>query len=462
MNEMLDDLLKKIKQVLPESLRQKLFKDEEVDDEDDFDEDTDIDTVDKTKAEGLEDDDFSFDDEPDYKVEDGEEDEGDDDEDDDEDEDEDEELDEEELKKNKKQKLIRATIAAVLVFFVIDELFLKSSDEEVPVEPQEKVTSPESVRPKERRKISRPSDEKKETVAKPEKVEKPLDRRDTVDVERDTQEQNRAEENMVKHQPQVVPEAEVEASVQNQSASIDSNEQEIEQPEVDSEAQKQSASMNQNEQGVGEQTVSTPQVESDVQKESVTMNQNEQDNEQQASAGPEANTEAQREDENTPEEIGTPSNTGEQVLGTRKEEETTGDDNQLSWTTSSAELKGLEDRGLEESSSIEVKTANKAESAQNLGDQMSQALEEQRQYSEPPDYTQEGRGLVYNCNGRHWACVDREAYFQCRDNMLWSEQNNKDHECSINKIYATGDDCKTIQIYYINTNEPTDFCKNQK
>lgn len=81
-----------------------------------------------------------------------------------------------------------------------------------------------------------------------------------------------------------------------------------------------------------------------------------------------------------------------------------------------------------------------------------------REYVEPPSYDRLGRGLVYNCSGRHWACVDRESYFKCRDNKLWAQQEEEQKECYPVAVYATEEDCRIVQAYNVNTSEPTDFC----
>ena len=81
------------------------------------------------------------------------------------------------------------------------------------------------------------------------------------------------------------------------------------------------------------------------------------------------------------------------------------------------------------------------------------------QYVIPPNYEVMGRGLVYNCKGKYWACVSRKSYFQCRKNERWQNQKKKDLECHIARVYATDSDCKTIQKYNINMNAPTEFCK---
>ena len=84
----------------------------------------------------------------------------------------------------------------------------------------------------------------------------------------------------------------------------------------------------------------------------------------------------------------------------------------------------------------------------------------EKDYLAPPSYEVMGRGLVYNCKGKHWACVNRDAYFACRDNMRWNPTHHKPHECYLVNVYATEEDCRLIQIHNINFGEKTDFCEN--
>ncbi|HAZ14125.1 MAG: hypothetical protein A2X86_02835 [Bdellovibrionales bacterium GWA2_49_15] len=79
-------------------------------------------------------------------------------------------------------------------------------------------------------------------------------------------------------------------------------------------------------------------------------------------------------------------------------------------------------------------------------------------YVYPPSYQEGGNGLVFNCNEKFWACVNSEAYFQCRDNMNWNAAHGRRHECYIANVYATELDCEAIQIYNTNTDVKTDFC----
>ncbi len=83
-------------------------------------------------------------------------------------------------------------------------------------------------------------------------------------------------------------------------------------------------------------------------------------------------------------------------------------------------------------------------------------------YIEPPNYLRSGRGLVYNCQENHWACVDKFSYFTCFENQKWNEENSQSSECVTRDVYASASDCAAIQKFYVNKPEPTDFCGNQK
>lgn len=86
-------------------------------------------------------------------------------------------------------------------------------------------------------------------------------------------------------------------------------------------------------------------------------------------------------------------------------------------------------------------------------------VEKAEKYVAAPDYEERGRGLVYNCVGKHWACVNRKAYFQCRKNERWQKQEGKALECHLDKTYASNEDCEKVQKYKVNMNTSTDFCQ---
>lgn len=76
-----------------------------------------------------------------------------------------------------------------------------------------------------------------------------------------------------------------------------------------------------------------------------------------------------------------------------------------------------------------------------------------------PNYERIGRGLVYNCVGRHWACIDRENYFKCVRSHKNATDNNLQIDCYPSDVYASDEDCKTMQIHNVNTITTTPFCK---
>ncbi|RLA64003.1 MAG: hypothetical protein DRQ88_01125 [Epsilonproteobacteria bacterium] len=99
------------------------------------------------------------------------------------------------------------------------------------------------------------------------------------------------------------------------------------------------------------------------------------------------------------------------------------------------------------------------EIVEEIGTPTTEELKGPAEYVSPPDYTEVGRGLVYNCRGKHWACVDKNSYFACRDNLKWSKENTKAPECFTKDVYRNEKDCRVIQTHFVNTNEQIDFCK---
>ncbi|MGZ3809044.1 MAG: hypothetical protein ACXVCE_13235 [Bacteriovorax sp.] len=80
-------------------------------------------------------------------------------------------------------------------------------------------------------------------------------------------------------------------------------------------------------------------------------------------------------------------------------------------------------------------------------------------YTAPPSYEQLGRGLVYNCKEKYWACIDKTAYIACNKNMKWNKAHGKEIECAVQNVYNSEDDCGVVQKYNVSTNKTTSFCK---
>lgn len=104
----------------------------------------------------------------------------------------------------------------------------------------------------------------------------------------------------------------------------------------------------------------------------------------------------------------------------------------------------------------------------NLTDQILQDLEKQTkaqkpvqqktEYVSPPDYEFRGRALVYNCTGKHWACVDGPSYKACEDNSSSVKYLNKKTECHPVNIYESNRGCEIMQNRMVSSTAKTDFC----
>jgi hypothetical protein len=89
---------------------------------------------------------------------------------------------------------------------------------------------------------------------------------------------------------------------------------------------------------------------------------------------------------------------------------------------------------------------------------MADLIVEDDVYTPAPMYDQVGRGLVYNCKDKYWACIDKPAYVACNKNMKWNKTKGNAQECVVQNVYGSDEDCAKIQKYNISTNIPTSFC----
>lgn len=105
---------------------------------------------------------------------------------------------------------------------------------------------------------------------------------------------------------------------------------------------------------------------------------------------------------------------------------------------------------------------------ENLTDQILLDLEKQSksapisepktEYVAPPDYEYRGRGLVYNCVGKHWACVDGPSYKTCEDNASSVQYLKKKVECHPFNVYETTKGCESMQNRMVSSSAKTSFC----
>ncbi|MBT6324475.1 MAG: hypothetical protein HOJ35_00760 [Bdellovibrionales bacterium] len=77
----------------------------------------------------------------------------------------------------------------------------------------------------------------------------------------------------------------------------------------------------------------------------------------------------------------------------------------------------------------------------------------------PPDYRIFGRGLVYNCKYKFWACLDQTNYYKCQQNMKLNLKDGSEKECNIVAVYSSNQDCRVVQSHNVNTSVQTPFCK---
>lgn len=64
----------------------------------------------------------------------------------------------------------------------------------------------------------------------------------------------------------------------------------------------------------------------------------------------------------------------------------------------------------------------------------------------PPEYASVGRGLVYNCEGKHWACVNRTDYFKCATVQKYSQVNGRNPSCVSREVFYSSDHCARGQL----------------
>jgi hypothetical protein len=76
------------------------------------------------------------------------------------------------------------------------------------------------------------------------------------------------------------------------------------------------------------------------------------------------------------------------------------------------------------------------------------------------DYNKTGRGLVYSCKFKHWACIDRTNYFNCKNNSKEEKLKRKKISCKVFDVYKTDRDCHMVQIIKINKNKKIENCLN--
>lgn len=78
--------------------------------------------------------------------------------------------------------------------------------------------------------------------------------------------------------------------------------------------------------------------------------------------------------------------------------------------------------------------------------------------TDPPTYEINGRGLTYNCAGKHWACVDSVSFKTCEKNYAWNSSQGKAVECYPVKLFNKVENCEQTQQKKIDNVAETNFC----
>ena len=127
--------------------------------------------------------------------------------------------------------------------------------------------------------------------------------------------------------------------------------------------------------------------------------------------------------------------------------------NESSSSSSSSSMSSGSGSGMEE---VQIPSMGQSSSKDNS---MASKIVEDVVETAPPAYDQIGRGLVYNCKDKYWACVDKPAYVICNKNMKWNKSKGSSAECVVQAIYNSDDDCAKVQKYNVSTNQATGFCQ---
>ncbi|MBL7665965.1 MAG: hypothetical protein JNM93_12590 [Bacteriovoracaceae bacterium] len=98
---------------------------------------------------------------------------------------------------------------------------------------------------------------------------------------------------------------------------------------------------------------------------------------------------------------------------------------------------------------------------EDLENQFSQKTQDRNEklFYSIPRYEFIGRGLVYSCTGKHWACVNAENYGKCEKNYNFLKNIDRSKECYPAEVYATNEDCSTAQQSKVDSTPKYEFCQ---
>ncbi len=108
---------------------------------------------------------------------------------------------------------------------------------------------------------------------------------------------------------------------------------------------------------------------------------------------------------------------------------------------------------------VDEKKISTEENSSKKVTKLEDKIVEEEEYTASPTLETVGRGLVYNCKDKFWACVDKVTYVNCNKNMKWNKSHDKTPECAVDNVYSSDEDCGVVQKYNISISKPTPFCQ---
>lgn len=73
-----------------------------------------------------------------------------------------------------------------------------------------------------------------------------------------------------------------------------------------------------------------------------------------------------------------------------------------------------------------------------------------------------GQFLIYDCESKHWSCVDKDGFKECQESRDQSKKEFKTYlKCAPIKEYKNLKECISHQKRKVHHPESTNFCKHQ-
>ncbi len=357
-----------------------------------------------------------------------------------------------ELQQKKKKKIIYAIVGATLVYVVVDEMFLKNENVVIP-EPAPVVQN----RPNRPKPVTTENDNKEAPAVNTVQTESP------AAVNEDKQPEVKPEVSPVTETP-VAAETE-KAETTGEEAAAESGESE-EGGDAEEEsapaapaapAEEAAAESGESEEGGEAEEESAPVPAAPAVEAAAESDESEEGGEAEEESAPtSAAPTAAAEDEG---EQSTEDDTNENA-GDNESDLSQGSKEDLPKSEVDEDIGEASGEGAS-SEGASGKDAITEDILKNLEKQIAsrtQKREENILLQKPSEYNIAGRGLVYSCKGKHWACVDATNFSRCENNFKYYKHNKQKPDCFPENVYMSDKDCSMAQQRMINLSIETKFC----